>query len=207
MKMRSLASLLLVGFLSIASFPACAPHSGAKPHSSRAANPSIATLHTSRNITLYYEEAHFPENVKELILLPGNIDALIGAYQKDKKDNLYRFNIIMILNKKIEYRIDEGRSKAIEKELLKAIHDPDPWVRTEAVWGLGNIGNTGDLSALIPLLDDPDDNVLNETVLSLSKLSGLEKSGKNSNMDLQKKDRGKEVEFWKGWWKQNQQRY
>ncbi len=207
MKMRPLTFFLLAGLLCFAALPACSPHSGGKSHSSHAPRPSVTTLHTSRNTVLYYDGARFPENVKELILAPGNIASLIGAYRKDKRDPLYRFNLIMILNKKIDYGIDEGYTKAIETTLLKAIHDPDPWVRTEAVWGLGNIGHTGDLPALIPLLDDPDEDVLNETVLSLGKLSGLEKTGKSSNMDLQQKDRGKEVEFWKEWWKQNQQRY
>ncbi len=80
--------------------------------------------------------------------------------------------------------------------MRKALQDRSAWVRTEAAWGIGRIGTKSDMEFLLPLLDDEDNNVVNETLLSLDKISGLNKDV-ISAQDLTSEMREALVKMWK----------
>jgi hypothetical protein len=166
----------------------------------------INSLHTQRVVTLYYDVSKYPENVNELIAKSGNVEALISSYRSDDSDYLFRFNIIMILNEKTELASFSKKKAEIAKGLSFALSDPSPWVRTEAVWGIGRLGYDTYVPDIIPFIDDLDDNVVNETILALEKLTGF-KSTKSSNQKLSPTVRALAVSFWKNWWEENKGRY
>jgi HEAT repeat protein len=157
----------------------------------------IATLQQERIEQLYYPK--YPENVKELIVRDGIVLALTRAYDRGG-DDLYRFNLIVILNHRST--LSDLERAAIVQCLYHAIKDTSPWVRTEAVFGLGFLGTPRSIPIIIPLLDDQDQNVVNETILTLAKLAG----GKDlpvCNQEMPVEERQKAVEFWKEWWHEN----
>lgn len=53
-------------------------------------------------------------------------------------------------------RLGELRAKSAVPDLIEALEERDPYLRTNAAWALGEIGNPAAISALIPLLaEDP----------------------------------------------------
>jgi hypothetical protein len=167
------------------------------PYGSLQTPQLIATLQRERIEQLYYPG--YPENVKELVVRDGIVLALIHAYDRGD-DDLYRFNLIVILNHRST--LSDAERDAIVQCLQRAIKDTSPWVRTEAVFGLGFLGTSRSIPAIIPLLDDQDVNVINEAILALAKIVG----GTDlpvSNQEMPAEDRQKAVEFWKEWWRKN----
>lgn len=164
------------------------------PSASLSTNELIETLRHERIEQLYYE--HYPPNVKEMIARNNIVLDIVSAYDHGG-DDLYRFNLILILNHRSA--LSESERVAIIQCLERAVKDPSSWVRTEAVWGLGLLLAVKSIPSIITLLDDPDANVVNETVLTLAKLSGI-KSLPISNMDMSDEERQKLVTFWKDWW-------
>ena len=162
--------------------------------SSQTTNELIQSLHHERIEQLYYES--YPHNVKELMVRQKIVPELIGAYYQGG-DDLYRFNLIVILNHRSA--LSDLDRMAIVTCLERALKDSSAWVRTEAVWGLGISGSVQLVPSIVPLLDDPDPNVVNETILSLAKLTGTGNLP-ISNNQMSKQDRDRAVEFWKGWW-------
>lgn len=157
----------------------------------------IATLQRERIEQLYYPR--YPDNVKELVVRDGIVIDLIRAYEQGG-DDLYRFNLIVILNHRTT--LSDAERTAIVQCLHRAIKDRSPWVRTEAVFGLGFVGTSRSIPAVIPLLDDQDANVINEAIITLAKIAG----GTDlpvSNQEMSAEDRQKAVKFWKQWWRKN----
>ena len=180
------ASLLIFG---------CATSLKPSPSASLTNDQLIESLRKERIETLYYDS--YPTNVKNLMVRPpGVILDLIRAYDGGG-DDLFRFNIIVILNHRST--LTDPEKAVIVQCLGRALKDAFPWVRTEAVWGLGFLGSSDVIPQIIHLLDDPDENVVNETILTLGKLSGI-KNLPGSNQNMSKKDRQEAVEFWKAWW-------
>jgi hypothetical protein len=166
----------------------------------------IGTLHQSRNETLYYDESTYPKNVNQIIDDKNIINPLVSAYHADTNDDLFRFNIIMILNKKLRSHVSDKEKDLIGNCLLESLKDSSPWVKTEAVWGLGFIAEKKFVPMIMPLLDDKDDNVVNEAILTLTKINGL--GGEMvSNQTATKDEREAGINYWKGWWKENRDRF
>jgi len=157
----------------------------------------IATLNKERLEQLYYPS--YPENVKELANRDGIVFALIRAYDGGG-DDLYRFNLIVVLNHRST--LSEAERTAIVQCLQRALRDTSSWVRTEAVFGLGFLATSRSIPMIIPLLDDQDPNVVNEAILTLAKIAGV-KDLPVSNQEMPAQDRAKAVEFWKEWWRKN----
>ena len=155
----------------------------------------IDTLRHERIDQLYYET--MPDNVKEIIVQKDIIPDLIDAYDRGG-DNLFRFNVVVILNHRSD--LSGTEKTAITQCLERALKDSFAWVRTEAVWGLGLLGAASTIPTVIPLLDDPDPGVVNETVLTLYKLAGIPGPLPISNQDMPAEQRKEMVEFWKAWW-------
>lgn len=159
-------------------------------------NELLETLRRERTEELYYTQ--FPQNVKELMVRPDIVPQLIGAFDRGG-DDLYRFNVIVVLNHRSA--LGDSEKASIAGCLERALQDSSGWVRTEAVWGLGLLGTAKSIPSMIPLLDDPDPNVVNETVLALFKLNGTP-SAPFSNENMSAEDRRELVEYWKGWWEE-----
>ena len=155
---------------------------------------AIETLRHERIEQLYYKS--YPQNVKELMVRPDIVPELIVAIDRGG-DDLYRFNLIIVLNHRSA--LGDSERVAIVQSLEQALKDPFSWVRTEAVWGVGELGSIESISRVIPLLDDPDPNVVNETVLTLAKFIGMP-NAPISNQDMPADDRREIVEFLKDWW-------
>lgn len=154
----------------------------------------IESLRRERIEQLYYED--YPPNVEELMARDGIVPDLVRAYDRGG-DDLYRFNLIVILNHLAV--LGDPNVEAISPCLERAVKDSFPWVRTEAVWGLGLFGTPSSIPLLIPLLDDPDADVVNETILTLAKLTGGEDLPV-SNQGLSEEERREGVKYWKDWW-------
>ncbi len=186
---RPAVCLLAAASLLLALLPTAEAESGARR--------LIETLHESRVEELYYRDARFPRNVRELIGQSGNTAELISAFDRDISDPMFRFNIVMILNRKSA--ADPAERGAIAEALARALKDEHPWVRTEAVWGLGRIGKPDRLPSIIALLDDPDESVVNETLHALTALTGGRNEGV-SNQKMQATERREAVQHWRRWW-------
>jgi hypothetical protein len=154
----------------------------------------IESLRHERIEQLYYE--NYTTNVKELMVRPNIVSDLISAYDRGG-DDLYRFNVIVILNHRSA--LSESEKEDIVKCLARAVNDSSPWTRTEAVWGLGILGVAQMVPKIIPLLDDPDPIVVNEAILSLAKLTGIQDLP-ISNRDMSDEERMEAIKFWKDWW-------
>jgi len=154
----------------------------------------IESLKNDRVKELYYYS--FPPNVKELMIRQGIVFDLVEAYSDKDADALFRFNILLILNHR-------GALLPSEKHIIiacleGALEDSSAWVRTEAVWGLQFVGDASSYPKIIKMLDDTDSNVKNETITTLSRLTGItEMSDYSDDIFIEEPT---EEEFWKYWW-------
>jgi len=131
----------------------------------------IDSLRFSRNTSLYYSRDSFPFNLKEIERREGIIPALVEAYQADRDDPLFRFNVILVLTHKMKYNsLSHAEQPLVGKCLESALADSHPWVRTEAAWGLRYTNDTQYCPALKPLLEDSDQWVHSEASRSFSRL-------------------------------------
>ncbi len=154
----------------------------------------IENLRRDRIEQLYYDD--FPAGVKELMVRPNIIPDLIDAYDRGG-DDLFRFNLIVILNHRSA--LSDSDKTDIAGCLGRALSDVSPWTRTEAVWGLGILGVNQMVPGVIPLLDDPEPMVVNEAILALAKLTGM-RDLPLSNQDMPAEERMEAIRFWKDWW-------
>lgn len=112
-------------------------------------------------------------------------------------DDLYRFNVLVILNHRAA--LSDSEKIVIVQCLDLALKDHASWVRTEAVWGLGILSAAQSIPNVIPLLDDPDQKVVNESILTLSKIAGI-RNLPISNQYMSEVQRQEAIKFWKDWW-------
>jgi hypothetical protein len=101
----------------------------------------IDSLHTTRNAKLYYSWGGFPPNLQELDRRPADATALVASYYTEKNDEVFRFNIIMILNRKRAQRFSMEEAKLISQCFVDALSDPSSMVRIEASWLTGMFGD------------------------------------------------------------------
>jgi hypothetical protein len=94
----------------------------------------IESLHTSRNLELHYSWDRFPLNLQELKRRPSDIAALVAAYYAEKNDDVFRFNIIMILNNKSRDGFSPEEASLIAQCFVDALSDSSSLVRAEASW-------------------------------------------------------------------------
>jgi hypothetical protein len=65
---------------------------------------------------------------------------------------------------------DAGARKVVADALIQALGDPDEWVRREAMWFLGEIGDPRAVGPLIQALHDPDAMVCKEAAEALGSI-------------------------------------
>lgn len=132
----------------------------------------ISTLHKWRNESLYYDPSNFPSNLKEIERREGGVAELAAAYRADQDDPVFRFNIILLLNRKLKTQTLTAADKdAIANCLVDSLKDTSSWVRTEGVWGLRFVGNGRHLDAVNALLNDADGNVRNEAAGTAARIA------------------------------------
>jgi ankyrin repeat protein len=120
---------------------------------------TIAALHTTRVESLYYTNETVPKSVWKLVFVPDLEDALLQAYASGDPDDLYRFNIIMILNRRVAGVKDEKIRERIHECLLGAIQkDSFGWVKVEALDGLRRVGDEKEALAQAEVLMSSDKN-------------------------------------------------
>jgi len=101
----------------------------------------IASLRTSRNPKLHYVWEHFPLNLQELDRRPAEVAALVNAFYAEKNDELFRFNIIMILNRKRTQHFSAEEAGLIARCFVDALGDNSSMVRIEAAWQPSMVGD------------------------------------------------------------------
>jgi Protein of unknown function (DUF1161) len=120
----------------------------------------IDSLRVQRNMNLYYNYSDMPNNVIALMQHQDNLPELIAALKRSDGDALVRFNLTLILNKKLTNgSVDEAGLGAINATLAEQLNDESAWVRTEAVWGLRFAPDAKYEAAVGALVDDSDQNV------------------------------------------------
>jgi len=132
----------------IASFEANSPRSQAKRKEQEIERLKtisyldlIASLHTTRNPELHYVWEHFPPNLQEFDRRPADVATLVNAYYAEKNDDVFRFNIIMILNHKREQNFSTEETRRITQCFVDALGDNSGLVRAEASWQSSMIGD------------------------------------------------------------------
>lgn len=105
----------------------------------------IKSLYTLRNSNLYYGWKQFPLNLQEIDRRPADVAALVNAYYADKNyepnDEIFRFNIIMILNRKRTQSFSAEEKRLISRCYVDALRDSSSMVRVEASWQASMIGD------------------------------------------------------------------
>jgi Protein of unknown function (DUF1161) len=120
----------------------------------------IDSLYVQRNMNLYYNYSDMPGNVIALMQYQDNLEELIAALKRGDHEALVRFNLTLILNKKLSNgSVNETGRSAINAALAEQLNDESAWVRTEAVWGLRFIPDAKYEAAVEKLVDDSDQNV------------------------------------------------
>jgi len=92
----------------------------------------LDTLANSRLGILFYDEDDIPKNMKEIVTHDFGIDPLIEFYKKEK-DDLIKFNVVAIVNEKIQINQFANESDKVKSLLDLALADKNPWIRSEAV--------------------------------------------------------------------------
>lgn len=102
---------------------------------------AIESLHTTRLESLYYANDKVPKNVWRLVFTPGLDDSLLRAYRVGDRDDLFRFNLIMILNRRaVGLEGEEPRRKVYDCMLEAVRTDSFGWVKVEARDALRRLG-------------------------------------------------------------------
>jgi len=130
----------------------------------------IKSLRSERVTDLYYRT--LPDNVKKLIRIPGITHQVMSSYSATVPDDLYRFNLVLIINNRLQKSPDEIRVNDWGEFLSLCLKDNSPWVRTEAANALRFIPYGAATPLLIDLLRHGDDaNVGYEAAMTLMKYS------------------------------------
>src|SRR5882672_8417263 len=114
---------------------------------------TIPELHTTRVESLYYTNETVPKNVWKLVFAPGLEDVLLSTYASGDPDDLFRYNIIMILNRRTVGVKDAGMRQRIHDCLMDALgKDSFGWIKVEALDALRRLGDEKEALAQADLL-------------------------------------------------------
>lgn len=129
----------------------------------------IASLSLVRNERLYYQPTDLPANLTRLIALPGATESIIITVPV-APDPLVRFNLVTALVRRLTTTAPASERSDTLTCLARATSDPHPWVRTEAIWGIGLWGFPHDIVLLAHLLRDEDSSVRLEAERSIARI-------------------------------------
>ena len=127
----------------------------------------IESLHLTRNAGMDYSWPAMPANIRELGRRPGDVTALVRACRDKKNEAPFHFNLLAILNHKMNTNyesrpLDDEEKMAISNCLVDSLKHESAMVRTEAVWGLAFFRDPRHEAVVSPLLQDSDANVVRE---------------------------------------------
>lgn len=121
-------------------------------------------MSTDGHTELYYET--LTPIQMELVKLGPMALPFLRQRLEQEKDYLWRFNCVSVLN--------EIRGPDSVSLLRRALQDPHPWVRAEAVWALGKTQDTNNLDAVVGLLrSEKDSTARKEALLAAAALTGI----------------------------------
>jgi Ankyrin repeats (3 copies) len=119
----------------------------------------LAALHTTRVESLYYSNDSVPKDVWKLVAAPDLEEPLLEAYAAGDPDDLYRYNLIMILNRRSGKVEDAAMRQRIHDCMLKAVQkDSFGWAKVEALDGLSRLGGEKEALAQADLLMKSDED-------------------------------------------------
>jgi hypothetical protein len=131
-----------------------------------AAASAFDALLRERQEQLYYTVETLPATVRALIDDAPAVQEAIDSYAA-AKDEYVKFNLVLILDKQVR----SGRVKDADKALAltffaSCLEHGNPWIKTEAVYALGNAQAQGALPAIRRCFDDDSATVVFHAALS-----------------------------------------
>lgn len=135
-----------------------------------AVGASLDDLERERQEELYYVE--LPATVTSLVASPIPLADYIARY-RETDDEILRFNLVVILDKRLRTGaiVGEERTQAIAF-LAECLREGNPWIRTEAVYALGNAQGAAADAAIRACLDDVSQTVVYHAVIALIQIHG-----------------------------------
>lgn len=125
-----------------------------------------------RQEKLYYDQEHLPDVVAKLIAGSESVREYQDAY-RGTDDEIAKFNLVLIMDKKLLRGIWTGADKDATLDFLrKCVRNANPWIKTEAVYALGNSGDRTALADVRKCLDDVSLTAVFHAVVAYRQLSG-----------------------------------
>lgn len=132
----------------------------------------LADLARERQERLYYDRDTLPQVVQELIAAPVSV-ADFRAFYENTRDEKIRFNILLIVDKKIrEEKLMDGDGEAAVALLRDVMRDGNPWIQTEGVYALGNAGGADNVKAIASVLESRSDLALFHALIAYNQVTG-----------------------------------
>ena len=161
-------SHLATGFLIHAVLLACVVGDVA---GAEAANP-FDVLDKERQTQLYYEVEELPQAVKALIEAKLSVAQIATAYAKTD-DQIKKFNLVLILDKKaVSGQLNQAEMAAANAFFRDCLGHANPWIKTEAVFALGNADGAVALPAIERCLKDRSLTVVYHAAIAIQMISG-----------------------------------
>jgi hypothetical protein len=142
----------------------------------------IDSLHRTPIAKLDYSWPAMPANIRELGRRAGDVAPLVRACRKKDNDAAFHFNVLAILNHKLNTNyesrpLDEAERKEVADCLLASLKHESTMVRAEAVWGLAFFHDPKHEFQVSTLLKDKDAHVAREarTTMDLIQKEKLKK--------------------------------
>ncbi len=143
----------------------------------------VQTEALAKKLDVNYRKAFLSEVLRDLksrsgvtIAWPGSIDGTFTLSLEAKSATVREILEKVTINAglKLEFlpevaAIDQPADPAVLATLAERLKDPDRWVRCVAAWDTADLGDRKVVSMLVPLLNDPDDGVVEWTVRGLLK--------------------------------------
>jgi hypothetical protein len=157
--------------ISILFFFLCSLLMAPAAHAASATSPFDA-LTTDRQEQLYYHDENLPDAVKKLIGTPVVVADAI-AYFRRSKDDLVKFNIMIILEQQIHNLTLPGPDcDTANAFFATCLTNGNPWIETEAVFALGNAGSPKYLPQITRCLDSPYPTVVYHAIGAIHAITG-----------------------------------
>ena len=140
----------------------------------------IASLEILRNERGSYSQSNFPPNLTKLVAAENVSMQVCEAYRKHPKDDLQRFNLVVIMALKLRAKNLTPEEIPIVTECLReALKDAHPWVIADALYGLVGIAKETDRPKLLLLQQNANEDVRMYAGNVLLGLDAKKKAGSN----------------------------
>ncbi|HYE06334.1 MAG TPA: HEAT repeat domain-containing protein [Planctomycetota bacterium] len=130
------------------------------------AQTALEGLKDDHQKKLYYKTEELPACVTALIADDVAVDELV-RYHDAAKNEILKFNIILVLDKKVRNKtIGQADIDTCLALFTKCLTEGNPWIKTEAVFALGNANGKEALPQIVRCLDDPSATVVYHAVMA-----------------------------------------